>query len=132
MANRLIEKAEGYMFNVLIVDEWLVGLFKTNNDAWRFLEYLGERLAEGKKVPDQIYIFMIAVTGIPEDPVKILQTAKVVKKNVRLDMNSDKRTPFFVYTALHRPDPEVDHAQDAISLYWPQIEEVLNNDGGGV
>ena len=49
-----------------MVDDWLLGLFRTNQDVWRFLEYLGEQLEAGEPVPKEIHVFTVATTGIAE------------------------------------------------------------------
>lgn len=123
--NPHIQRVGNTMFNLLLVDEWLVGLFRTNNDVWRFLTYLGEQLDAGEPVPNEIHVFTIVTTGTPE--VEILETAKIVKTPLKMppDENGVVRiVECFLYTAIH-DGPEVAQLTEIVQSTFPQIMEVL-------
>lgn len=120
MGNINIERVGGSMFTILVVDEWLVGLFYTNNDVWRFLTHLGKQLSDGEPVPEKVFIFTVTLTGVPEDPVKILETATIFK--TKLDM-LDSEEEYFIYKVLY--DSAAKKLEDLVRKYWADIEEVL-------
>lgn len=127
--NPYITKVGGPAFNILMVDDWLVGLFKTNNDIWRFLKYLGVQLSNGEEVPDKVYVFTVVITGVPEAPLKILETAKIVKMNLPLDQPEEKRKPYFVYTAIHNHQSEHEEVKKKVLTLAPDIMETLHESG---
>ena len=121
MTNKLIQRVGDTMFNLLLVDDWLMGLFYTNNDVWRFLEYLGRQLEAGEEVPNEIYIFTVATTGTPD--VAILEIGKVIKTPTQMPDETEKKDRF-VYTAIHE-GPEWTEKEEIVRALFPQIMEAL-------
>ena len=124
--NPLIQKVGNVMFNLLLIDNWLIGLFRTSNDVWRFLEELGRQLDAGEPVPSEIHIFTVATTGTPE--VNILEMGKILKRPLKMPPDEHGVISIkecFLYTALH-DDPEV---EALVRNFFPQIMEVLYESG---
>jgi hypothetical protein len=132
MNSPYIQKVEGTLFNLLMVDNWLVGLFRTNNDIWRFVEYLSEQLAAGEPVPQEIYVVTLAgpnqwrwknrIQGYVAGPSDILEMARIVRMTLKLPSNDEnaRETDYLVYTALH-DSPEAEKVRVMVKEYFPQI-----------
>jgi len=122
MSNPNIQRVGNTVFNLLMVDDWLLGLFRTNQDIWRFLEYLGVQLATEKPVPREIHVFTIASTGI--DEIVILESAKIVRMPLKV-LDHDRPQIRYIYTAIHE-DAEVERLKEVVRASWSEIMEVLN------
>lgn len=120
MTNTLIQKVGGTSFGLLLVDDWLVGMFRTMNDVWHFLEYVGIQLSEGEPVPSEIYIFLITTADNP-DHVEILETGKLVKTAITVE---GVEKEFFVYTALH-DEPNTKEVHNKVLELLPTIIRTL-------
>lgn len=121
MNNPNIQRVGNTVFNLLMVDDWLLALFRTNQDVWHFLEYLGVQLATGEPVPKEIHVFTIATTGI--DEIAILETAKIVRMPLKV-LDHDKPQLRYIYTAIHE-DAEVERLKEIVRVSWLEIMEVL-------
>lgn len=124
-----IEKVGGTAFSLLIFDDWLIGLFRTNQDLWNFLWDVRVKLKNDEQdLPEELFMLTVAETEIPEDPVKILEMAKLTKimgRKYPTNPESEETCPYVLYTALHNDDGESDRVKDLVSIHWEAIKEAL-------
>ena len=113
------------MFNLLLIDDWLIGLFGTNNDIWRFLEQLGKQLEAGEPVPKEIYVFTVSHMNLSSE-THILETAKIVRTSLNIPSNDEEALTkeYFIYTAMH-DDPETKRVALVVQKVFHQILKVL-------
>ena len=115
-----IQKVGNSVFNLLLIDQWLVGIFRTNNNVWDFLRYLGDQLDAGEPVPKDIFLFTCATTGT-ERPA-VLERAKIVRTAIEVSGKPPK--DYFLYTAIHN-DEEINRVNELVEELFPQIMEAL-------
>lgn len=120
-SNPNIQRLGNTMFNLLMVDDWLVGLFGNSRDIWRFLEYLGRQLAAGEPVPKEIHVFTVVTTAPGE--IEVLETAKIVRTPLQGPQEKEPKD-YFIYTAIHE-DAEVGRLKEIVQTHFFQISEVL-------
>jgi hypothetical protein len=130
MSNPNIEKimsvGEGSLFNLLMVDDWLVCLFPTNNHLWSYLGYLGQQLMAGEPVPEKVYLFTIAAAraSVGYEAPSVLEAGKVVKTKLTTVDDDGNQIERFIYTAIH-DDHELREVKELVDRHFPQIIEVL-------
>jgi len=126
MNNPVVQKLGNTIFNLLMVDNWLICIFRTNNDLWSLLQFLGEKLAAGEPVPKEIYVFTLVGINSNIYDISVVETGRIVRMPINLP-SEDEPKDRFVYTAVHE-HIETERLKELVREAWPQIMEVLLHD----
>jgi len=133
--NPNVEKIGNGLFNLLMIDDWFIGLFRTNMEIWRFMEHWHESLSTDAELPKKMYVLVVVTKGDPPVSFTIVDKAMLTVTSVKqlsVDDPKGENSPpkdMLVYVAMFDDDPETEALEGIVAAALPQIIKEVFYDG---